>query len=125
MGATIWVLREPSEELDISLFIICRLSWKASQITTDWKLANPPTGKTRKRTKGTTGLTSVPGNIMKQNNLRAIMQHVQNIQGIRPNQQGLMKGRLCLANLIFHGSVTSLVDERKAVIAVYLDLTSI
>lgn len=125
MGATIWVLREPSEELDISLFIICRLSWKASQITTDWKLANPPTGKTRKRTKGTTGLTSVPGNIMKQNNLRAIMKHVQNIQGIRPNQQGLMKGRLCLANLIFHGSVTSLVDERKAVIAVYLDLSSI
>jgi len=48
--------------------------------------------------------------------------HVQDNQGIRPNQHGFMKDRSCLTNLIsFYGQVTRLVDEGKAVDVVYLD----
>jgi len=44
--------------------------------------------------------------------------------GFRPTQQGFMKGRSCLTNLIsFCDQVTQLVDERKAVYLTYLDFT--
>ena len=46
------------------------------------------------------------------------------MQGIGPGQHGLMKGRLCLTNLIsFYDWVTRLVDEGKAVDVVYLDFS--
>ena len=46
------------------------------------------------------------------------------VQGIRPSQHGLMKGRSCLTNLIsFYDWVTRLVDEGKAVDVVYLDFS--
>jgi len=50
--------------------------------------------------------------------------HVCYSQGIRPNQHELMKGRLCLTNLIsFYNWVTRLIDEGKAVDVVYLDFS--
>ncbi|KAK4828056.1 hypothetical protein QYF61_023116 [Mycteria americana] len=43
---------------------------------------------------------------------------------IRPSQQGFMKGRSCLTNLIsFYDKVTRSVDEGKAVDVVYLDFS--
>ncbi|KAK4830421.1 hypothetical protein QYF61_011045 [Mycteria americana] len=61
-------------------------------------------------------LTSVPGKVMEEIILSAIMQHVQDNQVIRPSQHGFMKGRFCLINLIsFYDKVTHLVDEGKAV----------
>ena len=54
--------------------------------------------------------------------LSVLTGHVQDNQGIRPNQHGFMKDRSCLTNLIsFYGQVTRLVDEGKAVDVVYLD----
>lgn len=48
--------------------------------------------------------------------------HIQDNQGIRPNQHRFLKSRSCLTNLMsLHDKVTSLVDERKAVNVVHLD----
>ena len=59
---------------------------------------------------------------MEQIILGEITQHVHGIQGIRPSQHGLMKGRLRLTNLIsFYDWVTRLVDEGKAVDVVDLE----
>ena len=69
-------------------------------------------------------LTSVPGKVMEQIILGEITQHVHGIQRIRPSQHRFTKGRLCLTNLIYsYNWVTRLVDEGKAVDAVYLDFS--
>ncbi|GAB0177925.1 hypothetical protein GRJ2_000257800 [Grus japonensis] len=69
-------------------------------------------------------MTLVPGKVMEQIILSAIMWHVQDNQVIRPRQHGFMKGRFCLTNLIsFYDKVTYLVDEGKAVDVVYLDFS--
>ncbi|PKU34295.1 rna-directed dna polymerase from mobile element jockey-like [Limosa lapponica baueri] len=49
---------------------------------------------------------------------------MKDTQVIRPSQQGFMRGRSCLTNLIsFYDKVTHLVDEGKAVDVVYLDFS--
>jgi len=49
---------------------------------------------------------------------------VKDNQGIRPSQHGFMKGRSCLTSLIsFYDKVPCLVNERKAVEVVYLDIS--
>ncbi|TRZ07348.1 hypothetical protein HGM15179_019759 [Zosterops borbonicus] len=52
-------------------------------------------------------LTLVPGKVMEQIILRAIMRQVQDSQGIRPSQHGFRKVRTCLMNLTsFYDKVT-------------------
>ncbi|KAJ7417881.1 RNA-directed DNA polymerase from mobile element jockey-like protein [Pitangus sulphuratus] len=69
-------------------------------------------------------LTSVPGKVMEQIILRAIAQQTQGNQGIRPRQQGFIKSRSCLTNLIsFCEKVTHLADEGKAVDVVCPDFS--
>lgn len=56
--------------------------------------------------------------------LSAITRHVQDYQGIKPSQHGLVKIRSSLTNLMsFHDKLTSLVDKAKAVF--YLDFSKI
>ncbi|PKU47065.1 rna-directed dna polymerase from mobile element jockey-like [Limosa lapponica baueri] len=69
-------------------------------------------------------LTSVPGKVMEQIILSAIMRLMKDTQVIRPSQHGFMGGRSCLTNLIsFYDKVTHLVDEGKAVDVVCLDFS--
>ena len=68
-------------------------------------------------------MTSVPGKVMEQIILREITLHVQENRGI--SQNGVMKGRSSLTNLISYDQATHLVDEGKAVGVVYLDFTKI
>lgn len=66
-------------------------------------------------------LTLVPGKVMVQIILCAILLHIQdNIQVIRPSQHGFMEGRSCLTNLFSYEKVMHLVDEGEAVDVVCL-----
>ncbi|PKU46081.1 rna-directed dna polymerase from mobile element jockey-like [Limosa lapponica baueri] len=121
------VQRELEEVLTKPLSIIFQQSWQTGVVPADWRLANvtPIHKKGQKDDPGNcrpVSLTSVPGKIMEQIILSAIMQHMKDAQVIRPSQHGFMKGRSCLTNLIScYDKVTHLVDERKAVDIVYLD----
>ncbi|KAK4827581.1 hypothetical protein QYF61_019483 [Mycteria americana] len=111
------VLRELAEVLTKPLSILYQQSWLSGEVPVDWRLANvmPIYKKGRKEDLGNcrpVSLTSVPGKVMEQIIMSAIMQHVQDNQVIRPSQHGFMKGRSCLINLIFYD---------KAVDVVYLD----
>ena len=91
-----------------------------------WRVANvtPIYKRGRKEDPGNyraVGLTSVPGKVMEQVILGAIKSHIMDNQGIRPSQHGFMKGRSCLTNL--NDRATRLLDEGKAVDAVYLDFS--
>ena len=69
-------------------------------------------------------LTSVPGKIREWFILSVLTGHVKDKQGIRPSQQGFMKSRSCLTNLIScYDQVTHLVGEGKAVDVMYLDFS--
>ncbi|KAK4824617.1 hypothetical protein QYF61_016923 [Mycteria americana] len=104
-------------------------SWLTREVPVDWRLANVAAiyKKGWKEDLGNyrpVSLTSVPGKVMEQMILSAIMQHIQDNQVIRPIQHGFMKGRSCLTNLIsFYEKVTHLVDEGKAVDVVYRDFS--
>lgn len=63
-------------------------------------------------------LTSGPGKVMEQITLSTITRHMQNNQGIRPNQHGFIKVRS------FYEQVTHQVDEGKAMDVVYLNFSS-
>ncbi|NXS01657.1 RTXE polymerase, partial [Oxylabes madagascariensis] len=123
------VMRELANELANPLSIIYHLqqSWPTDEVPDEWKLANvtPIHKKGGKEDPGNyrpVSLTSVPGN--QQFTLSAIMQHLQDGQGIRPGQHGFRRGRSCLTDLVsFHDQVTCLVDAGKAVDVVYLDFS--
>ncbi|PKU41653.1 rna-directed dna polymerase from mobile element jockey-like [Limosa lapponica baueri] len=123
------VLRELAEVLAEPLSIIYQQSWQTGVVPADWHLANvtPIHKKGWKDDPGNyrpVSLTSVPGKVMEQIILRAIMQCKKDAQVIRPSQHGFMRGRSCLTNLIsFYDKVTRLVDEGKAVDVVYLDFS--
>ncbi|KAK4821662.1 LOW QUALITY PROTEIN: hypothetical protein QYF61_027130 [Mycteria americana] len=121
------VLRELAEVLTKPLSILYQQSWLTGEVPVDWRLANvtPIYKKGWKEDPGNyrpVSLTLLPGRVMEQIILSAIMQHVQDNQVIRPSQHGFMKGRSCLTNLISsYDKATRLVDEGKAVDVGYLD----
>ncbi|PKU35457.1 rna-directed dna polymerase from mobile element jockey-like [Limosa lapponica baueri] len=123
------VLRELAEVFAEPLSIIYQQSWQTGEVPADWRLANvtPIHKKGRKDDPGNNrpvSLASVPGKVMEQIILSAIMQCMKDTQAIRPSQHRFTRGRSCLTNLIsFYDKVTRLVDEGKAVDVVYLDFT--
>ena len=121
------VMRDLAGELAKPLSIIYQHSWDTGEVPDDCKLASviPIHKKGGKEDPGNyspVSPTSVPGKVMEQFILSAIMQHLQDGQGIRPSQYGFRRGRSCLTNLIFfYDQVIHLVDAGEAVDVVYLD----
>ena len=118
------MLRELAEVIAKPLSIIYQCSLLTGEVPEDCRLASvtPIYKKGCKEDPGNyrpVSLTSVPGKVIEQIVLRVITWHVRDNGGIRPSQQGFMKGRSSLTNLIsFYDEVTHPVDERKAVAVV-------
>ncbi|GAB0183673.1 mitochondrial enolase superfamily member 1 [Grus japonensis] len=112
------LFRELVEVVTKPLSIIYQQSWLTGEVPVDWRLASvtPIYKKGQKVDPGNyrpVSLTLVPGKVMEQIILSAITLDVQDNQVIRPSQNGFVKGRSYLTNLIsFYDKVTCLVDEQ-------------
>jgi len=99
------VLRELVEVRAKPLSTIYQHSWSTGEVPENKWLddVTPIYKKDHKKDPGNyrpVSLTLVPSKVMEQITLREITQHVWDNQGIRPSQQGFVKGRSCLTILI-------------------------
>ena len=123
------VLRELVDVIAEPLSIIFERFWRTGEVPEDWWKAsvNPIFKKGKKEDPGNYGpvsLTSIPGKVMEQLILEAIMKQVEEKKVIRSSQHGFTKGKSCLTNLIaFYDDMTGWVDEGRAMDVIYLDFS--
>ena len=121
-------LKEVSKEIAVPVALIFRKSLDTGQVPRDWRNANiTPLFKHGNRSKTDNyrpvSLTSQICKIVESVLRDKLVSHLEKYDLLQPSQHGFRSGFSCGSNLLsFLETVTSLVDSKENVDAIYLDL---